>query len=116
MIDPVPLTYISCSTDFVKILGRCFSLPVIARTVKPCIDIVLDLLFEHALWQSALDLQFVMYLFCPIQVWIACVTRRGKMKMKWHSGIRANLHEFFKYRSYSERINQNHCLVSIYND
>ena len=34
----------------------CFSEAVIALSVRPCIVIVLDILFKHALWPSALDL------------------------------------------------------------
>ena len=40
-----------------------FSVPVTSRIVKPCIVIVLDLSFEHALWQSAIDLHFVCFCF-----------------------------------------------------
>ena len=47
--DPVPLTYISWSTDFVEVFWLLFfSAPWIAVSVKPCI-VVLDLNFTFLL-------------------------------------------------------------------
>ena len=37
----------------------CFSEAVVALSVRPCTVIVLDILFEHAPWSSALDLDTV---------------------------------------------------------
>ena len=50
-IDQVPLTYISPSIDFVRINTKvclCFSVAMIARIMKLCIVIVLDMLHKHA--------------------------------------------------------------------
>ena len=59
-LDPVNLTFISRSTDFVNILCRAkkiyvesrnevnFSAAVVAVKMKPCIVITLDTLFEQA--------------------------------------------------------------------
>ena len=52
--DPVPLTYISYSNRFVKILRvksrievHLSAAAVIAVSMKPCIIVVLDTLFKH---------------------------------------------------------------------
>ena len=52
--DPVSLTYISHSSDFVMILQQSdikvhFSVVVIVAMTKPCIVIVLHILFKQAL-------------------------------------------------------------------
>ena len=41
-----------------------FSEAVIAASVKPCILIFLDILFKHALWLRALDLEFMLEWLC----------------------------------------------------
>ena len=48
-LDPVPLTYISWSIDFVDFFSRnlVFPAPVIAVSVKPCILLVLDVPFKQ---------------------------------------------------------------------
>ena len=68
--DLVPVTDISCSTDFVKIYVESrnkvqFSAAVIAGSMKPCIVIILDTLNNHLLWHGALDLHFMLHWHCP---------------------------------------------------
>ena len=48
-LDPVPLTYISLSIDFVNLYVKVlvFSAPVIAASVQPSIVIVLDPFRAH---------------------------------------------------------------------
>ena len=43
-----------------------FSVPMIARIMKPCIIIVLDLLYKHAPWPCTLDLHFTLLWLCQI--------------------------------------------------
>ena len=59
-LDPVPLTYISWSSDFdnIYLIVLQFSATVMAARLKPCIVIVLDILFKHAPWLGTLDLYF----------------------------------------------------------
>ena len=47
----------------------CFSEAVITASVKPCIVNVLDILFKHALWPGALDLDFTLLWCCHDFTW-----------------------------------------------
>ena len=52
--------------DFTSSLAllKCLSEVVIAASVKPCIVIVLNILFKHALWPGALDLDLALQWLC----------------------------------------------------
>ena len=45
-----------------------FSAAVITASVKPCIVIVLDILFKHTLWPGALDLDFALQWLCQFYI------------------------------------------------
>ena len=49
-----------------SIIKLCFSAAVINANVKPCIEIVLDILFKAVLWHG--DLDYVFQWLCPMQV------------------------------------------------
>ena len=57
--------FVRLSTIYVESsINVYFSEAVIAGSVKPCVTIVLDILFKHALWTGALDLDFVLEWLC----------------------------------------------------
>ena len=86
-LDPVPLTLISRSSDFVNILRRVwkiyvesrnkvhFSAAVVAVKMKPCIVIVLDTPFKQAPSPGALDL----HCYAPLTLPNFSVKSRNKV-------------------------------------
>ena len=88
----VPLTNISCFTDFVKIYVESrnkvhFSAAVIAGSMKPCIVIVLDTLNNHLLWHGALDLHFMLHWLCPnfmSSLELKCISLQQRWLWEWN--------------------------------
>ena len=65
-LDPVPLTYISLSIDFVNLYIRLvFSAPVVAASVQPSIVIVLDPFRAHLDLVPLIDVYFTFLVILP---------------------------------------------------
>ena len=62
--DPVILTYMYINFEINIFNKVCFTAAVSARSVKPFIVIVLDILLEETLWPGGIDLYFMLQWLC----------------------------------------------------